>query len=65
LNDGYFESNWRHFYATNYYTQNDNRQYNVQLVGVPDGCPVKMIGDTKYCARAGYPEEAHKYEFQG
>jgi hypothetical protein len=34
-------------------------------VGVPDGCPIKMIGEDKYCARAGYPEEAHQYEFQG
>jgi hypothetical protein len=41
----------------------DNRSYNVQLVGVPDGCPIKMIGDKKYCARAGYAEEAYKYEF--
>jgi hypothetical protein len=32
---------------------------------VPDGCPVKLIGDSKYCARAGYPEEAYKYEFVG
>jgi hypothetical protein len=24
-----------------------------------------MIGENKYCARAGYPEEAFKYEFQG
>ena len=24
-----------------------------------------MIGDKKYCARAGYAEEAYKYEFQG
>ena len=65
LTDGYFESDWRHFYTKNYVTQSDNRSYKVKLVGVPDGCPVKMIGETKYCARAGYPEEAHKYEFQG
>jgi hypothetical protein len=32
-------------------------------VGVPDGCPIKMIGDYKYSARAGYAEEAYKYEF--
>ena len=65
LNDGYFDSDWRHFYVSQYQTQNDNRSYNVELVGVPDGCPIKMIGDNKYCARAGYPEEAYKYEFQG
>lgn len=65
LNDGYLESEDRHFYVTNYQTQNDNRQYDVKLVGVPDGCPVKMIGNDKYCARAGYPEEAYKYEFIG
>ena len=65
LTDGYFESNQRHFYVENYLTQNDNRSYTVDLVGVPDGCPVKMIKDEKYCARAGYPEEAFKYEFQG
>jgi hypothetical protein len=34
-------------------------------VGVPDGCPVKMIKERKYRARAGYPEEAYKYEFIG
>lgn len=65
LNDGYFESDLRHFYTNGYIIQNDNRSYDVQLVGVPDGCPIKMIGDTKYCARAGYPEEAHQYEFIG
>ena len=65
LNDGYFESNWRHFYTPGYITQNDNRSYAVQLVGVPDGCPIKMIGDSKFRARAGYPEEAYKYEYIG
>lgn len=65
LNDGYFRSYQRHFYTDGYITQNDNRSYNVELVGVPDGCPIKMIGDKKYCARAGYAEEAYKYEFQG
>lgn len=65
LNDGYFESDQRHFYTSTYITQNDNRSYNVELVGVPDGCPIKMIGNDKYCARAGYAEEAYKYEFQG
>ena len=65
LNDGYFDSYDRHFYVDQYVTQSDNRSYNVKLVGVPDGCPIKMIGDTKFCARAGYPEEAHQYEFQG
>ena len=65
LHDGYFESDYRHFYTNGYITQNDNRSYNVELVGVPDGCPIKMIGDYKYSARAGYAEEAYKYEFQG
>lgn len=65
LNDGYFMSDYRHFYVDQYVTQNDNRSYNVKLVGVPDGCPIKMIGNQKYSARAGYAEEAYKYEFQG
>ena len=65
LTDGYFTSNWRHFYSRSYYTQDESRSYNVNLVGVPDGCPIKMIGDEKYCARAGYPEEAYHYEFVG
>ena len=65
LNDGYLQSDNRHFYVDGYISQNDNRSYKVQLVGVPDGCPIKMIGEHKYCARAGYPEEAYKYEFQG
>lgn len=65
LSDGYFESRYRHFYVSGYQLQNDTRQYDVRLVGVPDGCPVKMIEDHKYRGRAGYPEESHKYEFQG
>lgn len=65
LKDGYVESKLRHFYVNSYQLQKDNRPYKVSLVGVPDGCPVKMIDDSKYRARAGYPEEAHKYEFQG
>ena len=65
LTDGYFRSDQRHFYVDGYISQSDNRSYNVELVGVPDGCPIKMIGENKYCARAGYAEEAYKYEFQG
>ena len=65
LDDGYFDSSWRHFYVNNYFVQDDSRSYKVNLVGVPDGCPVKLIGEDKFCARAGYPEEAHKYEFIG
>ena len=65
LTDGYFISDYRHFYTDGYILQNDNRSYRVELVGVPDACPVKMIGEYKYSARAGYPEEAYKYEFQG
>ena len=65
LTDGYFTSDWRHFYSRNYYVQQENRSYNVNLVGVPDGCPIKMIKNEKFCARAGYPEEAYKYEFIG
>ena len=65
LTDGYFISEQRHFYVDGYITQSDNRTYQVDLIGVPDGCPVKMVKEDKYCARAGYPEEAYKYEFQG
>lgn len=65
LNDGYFDSDWRHFYTGGYSVYADNRSYKVQLVGVPDSCPIKMIGESKYCARAGSPEEAYQYEFQG
>ena len=65
LNDGYFESDSRHFYVSGYLLESDNKFYNVKLVGVPDGCPIKMIGENKYCARAGYPEEAHQYKFIG
>lgn len=65
LNDGYFESDARHFYVSGYLLESDNKFYNVKLVGVPDGCPIKMIGENKYCARAGYPEEAHQYKFIG
>ena len=65
VTDGYFESYDRHFYTPGYQVFSDKRTYHVKLVGVPDGSPVKMINDDKYCARAGYPEEAHKYEFIG
>ena len=65
LTDGYFDSNYRHFYVDQYVARDEKRSYKVKLAGVPDGCPVKMIGESKYCARAGYPEEAYKYEFQG
>ena len=65
LTDGYLINDYRHFYVGTYKYQTDNRPYLVNLVGVPDSCPIKMIQDNKYCARAGYPEEAYKYEFQG
>ena len=65
LTEGYFINDFRHFYVDLYQYQTDNRSYAVNLVGVPDSCPLKMIQDTKYKARAGSPEEAYKYEFQG
>ena len=64
-NIGYFDSTDRHFYVSDYNVYSDNTSSKVKLVGVPDGCPVKMIGDNVYRARAGYPEEAYKYEFIG
>ena len=63
--DGYFENNYRHFYVSNYQVQDENTSSKVKLIGVPDGCPIKMIGESKYRARAGYAEEAYKYEYQG
>ena len=65
LSDGFFHSDQRHFYVDFYNNVSENRIYDVKLIGVPDSCPVRMIGENKYCARAGYPEEAFKYEFQG
>ena len=65
LSDGYLNSKERHFYIDGYVYQTDKSFDKVKLVGVPDGCPIKMIGDNKFRARAGYPEEAYKYEFQG
>ena len=65
INIGYFDSTDRHFYVSDYNVYSDNTSSKVKLVGVPDGCPVKMIGDNVYRARAGYPEEAYKYEFIG
>ena len=65
LTEGYFINDFRHFYVDTYQYQTDNRSYAVNLVGVPDSCPIKMIQDNKYKARAGSPEEAYKYEFQG
>ncbi len=62
--DGYFDNKDRHFYVSNYQLQDENTLSKVKLVGVPDSCPVKMIGDSKYRARAGYAEEAYKYECQ-
>ena len=63
--DGYFDNDYRHFYVSSYTLYNVRRKYDVNLVGVPDGCPVKMINQKTYRARAGYPEEAYKYEFVG
>ena len=65
LNLGYLASKERHFYTPGYTACLNINPYSVKLVGVPDGCPIKMIGEDKYCARAGYPEEAHQYLSQG
>ena len=64
LSDGFYESSKRHFYVSGY-NLTDYNSCNVKLVGVPDGCPIKMIGENKYRARAGYAEEAYKYESIG
>ena len=63
--DGFYESHKRHFYVNSYKYLNPFITSNVKLVGVPDGCPIKMIGENKYRARAGYAEEAYKYESVG
>ena len=63
LNIGYFDSQERHFYVSQYNLYEQAQSDVVRLVGVPDGCPVKMIGEKCYKARAGYPEEAYKYAF--
>lgn len=63
LNIGYFDSQERHFYVSQYNVYQQAESEVVRLVGVPDGCPVKMIGEKCYKARAGYPEEAYKYAF--
>jgi hypothetical protein len=41
--DGYFDNNYRHFYVSSYTLFDVRKKYDVNLVGVPDGCPVKMI----------------------
>ena len=64
LSDGFYESSKRHFYVSGY-NLTDYNSCNVKLVGVPDGCLIKMIGENKYRARAGYAEEAYKYESIG
>ena len=63
--DGFYISNNRHFYINSYEYRDSYITSNVKLVGVPDGCPIKMIGENKYRARAGYAEEAYKYESIG
>ena len=63
--DGYLNAKDRHFYANNYILESNITTSLVKLVGVPDGCPIKVIEESQYRARAGYPEEAYKYEFQG
>lgn len=65
LNVGFIEGRSSNFYFNNYHLTEPNPACEVNLVGVPDGCPVKVIGDSIFRARAGYPEEAYKYEFQG
>ena len=65
LSDGYFMSENRHFYVSGYQVINVLTSSSAKLVGIPDSCPVKVIGNDIYKARAGYPEEAHKYEFVG
>jgi hypothetical protein len=55
----------RHFYVSDYTVINVLTSNSAKLVGIPDACPAKLIGDDIYRARAGYPEEAHKYEFVG
>ena len=61
----YFTNNGRHFYLNNYYDMNIRNSYNLPLIAVPDNTKCVGLNDFKFRSRAGYAEEAWRYECIG
>lgn len=58
----FFSNDGNHFYIPFYYDTNTNEQYVSKVQGVPDDMPIVGIGKDKYRSRAGFAEEAWRYE---
>lgn len=61
----FFTNEENHFYIPSYYDTASQSEYSCQIQGVPDDVPLVGIGSFKYRSRAGYAEEAWRYESVG
>ena len=61
----YFTNDHRHFYVPSYYDMNIRNSYDFKIVGVPDDVTLTGIDNLKFRSRAGFAEEAWRYECVG
>lgn len=61
----YFSNNYRHFYVPAYYDMSIRNTYDFKIIGVPDNITLTGIDNLKFRSRAGYAEEAWRYECVG
>ena len=61
----YFNNDYRHFYLSDYFDNHSDRTYVSKIIGVPDSIKAVGLSDKIYRSRAGYKEEAWKFETVG
>ena len=61
----YFTNDHRHFYVPSYYDMNIRNSYDFKIIGVPDDVTLTGIDNMKFRSRAGFAEEAWRYECVG
>ena len=61
----YFTNNGRHFFLNSYYDMGNRSHYNLPIISVPDNTKCVGLNNYKFRSRAGYAEEAYRYECVG
>ena len=61
----FFTNRGRHFYLNSFYDMGVRTGYKIPLIAVPDNTKCVGLNDYKFRSRAGYAEEAFRYECIG
>jgi len=61
----YFNNDYRHFYLSDYFDNVSKRTFTSKIIGVPDNVKAVGLSNQIFRSRAGYGEEAWKFEDVG